>query len=155
MIFLAFLVLPFFTSCVVGSPFKKSAQSKELNLSEDRPVVLVVSEANIQGNPWTQILFWKNTSAVNRDLDNNKGFLGGSIRRQLFGSRAWTMTVWLDEDSLENFIYSPVHDKAIQESKSALKRTNFYRREILWKEVPLSWESAIQELESNPDYERD
>jgi heme-degrading monooxygenase HmoA len=155
MILFAFLILPIFTSCVVGSPFKKSFQSKDLGLSQDQKVVLVITEANIQGSVWDQILFWRNTSAVNKDLENNKGFLGGSIRRQLFGSRAWTMTVWLDDDALENFIYSDIHDEAIRQSKSALKRANFYRKEISWKEVPMNWKEAIKELESNPNYEKE
>lgn len=65
------------------------------------------------------------------------------------------MTVWLDDDALENFIYSDIHDEAIRQSKSALKKANFYRKEISWKEVPMNWDIAIKELESSPNYKKE
>lgn len=142
------------SNCVIGSPFTKSQQSRTLDLKDEQEVVLAITEATTTGSIFERFIFWRRVSDVNNDLNNNKGYLGGSIRRQVFGSKAWTMTVWLDEESLENFVESRIHARAMREGANALEKSNFHRMRVQWKNLPLTWQEAIQELESSEDYEK-
>jgi heme-degrading monooxygenase HmoA len=144
----------FLANCTVGTPFTKSNQSKQLTLKDNQKIILSITEAHTSGSIFDRFTFWRRVSDVRNDLDNNQGYLGGAIRREIFGSKAWTMTAWVDEQSLEDFVLSREHDRAIKEGSKALAKANFYRKEMEWRQVPLSWEEAIQELECNPDYEK-
>lgn len=79
------------SNCVIGSPFTKSQQSRTLDLKDEQEVILAITEATTTGTIFERFTFWRRVSDVNNDLNNNKGYLGGSIRREVFGSKAWTM----------------------------------------------------------------
>jgi hypothetical protein len=56
------------------------------------------------------------------------------------------MTVWTDEESLNGFVESEVHQAAIRESMDALESANFARIKLKREEIPISWEDALNVL---------
>jgi hypothetical protein len=82
-------------------------------------------------------------------LPGRPGFVGYAKRTRLFGNEAWTMTIWADEKSLNDFVESKVHQTAIRESINALASANFARVELKRAEMPLSWDRALQLLAQN------
>lgn len=128
--------------CAIASPFKKSPKIDSSLIDPDTIVVVALTEVHTKGSILEQITFWKRVSSVRNSLEDNQGFLGGSIRRQIFGNQAWTMTVWENEDSLDDFIYSKEHERAMKEGAPAVESNRFYRMNRPWKDVPLAWEEV-------------
>lgn len=106
-------------------------------------LLAVVTLAERRGDAAKNKLFWTNVHAVRASLDEQPGFVAHSIRRQLIGKRAWTLTVWQDEASLSNFVRSPAHAKAMQQSAADLESMAFARLSVLRAAMPLSWEDAL------------
>ncbi len=128
--------------CALASPFKKSSKLDSSLIHPDTIVVVALTEVHTKGSIFEQITFWNRVSSVRKSLEDNQVFLGGCIRRQIFGNRAWTMTVWENEDSLDDFIYSREHERAMKDGAPAVESNRFYRMNRPWKDVPLAWEEV-------------
>ncbi len=76
-------------------------------------------------------------------LAEQPGLIGYSLRRELFGDEAWTLTVWRDEAALLAFVRSEVHQRAIREGAGELAGANFRRFELPASELPIDWEKAL------------
>jgi heme-degrading monooxygenase HmoA len=140
------LALLFTLNCTVAAPFKKSTQWDQKKVQSSTKVLVAYTEVKITGSIWDQRIFWNRVSDVRRSLDENQGYLGGSIRRELFGEYAWTMTVWTDEESLEEFIDSREHSRAMKEGDSAVGGGKFLRIWVDAESLPLPWEEAITKI---------
>ena len=93
--------------------------------------------------------FWTNVKKVTSYLETSPtGFIAYSIRKEIVGNQAWTMTVWESEESLNAFVRSDVHQKAITESRDALQKVGFVRFEIDKEEIPISWNKAETIMEA-------
>lgn len=138
MTFVSFLI-----NCAISAPFQKSSQFDKYNVNDNTEVVVALTEVEIHGSLLNQLTFWRRVSSVRSNIESNNGYLAGSIRREIFGSNAWTMTVWKDEDSIDNFIYSQEHERAMKEGAPAVKKGRFFRIRKQWRELPLAWEEAI------------
>ncbi len=94
-------------------------------------------------------VFWHHVKTVQQSLadGNHTGLIGFSIRREIFGHRAWTMTVWKDGESLDAFVMSEVHQKAMEGGSEALTGSSFARIIYPGDRLPLSWEEAEGLLE--------
>lgn len=136
--------LQWIMSCAVGTPFQKNSKLDESVLKPETLVTVALTEVDISGSYSVKSVFWDRVGSVRSSLESNPGFLGGSIRREIFGSRAWTMTIWKDEQSLENFVESREHERAMKEGGPAVRKAKFYRGKKMWKEIPLSWDIAEQ-----------
>jgi heme-degrading monooxygenase HmoA len=143
------LITSWITSCTVHSPFQKSEKLQNYNLTDESIVIVALTQVETGFNPINLATFWSRVMDVRSSLDTNPGYLGGSIRRQLIGSKAWTMTVWKDSDSLDDFIYSKTHEKAMKDGAPAVNKSIFYRIKKKWKEIPIDWETAVKEIEEN------
>jgi len=135
--------------CTVASPFQQSSKLGSTSIQPETIVVVALTEVETKGSIFEQITFWKRVSSVRSSLEDNQGYLGGSIRRQLFGNRAWTMTVWENEDSLENFVDSREHERAMKEGAPAVEANRFYRIRKPWKDVPIKWEEVETLIKEN------
>ncbi len=109
-------------------------------------VLVVVTEAELGSNWLGRPGFWRNVSRVEDTLADRPGFIGHAKRTELFGSRAWTMTVWTDEAAMRSFVSSDVHQRAIAESYPALRGARFARLTVAPDEVPISWDRALEAL---------
>ncbi|TGM05201.1 DUF3291 domain-containing protein [Leptospira jelokensis] len=134
--------LNWFSYCTIATPFQKNINPKNAMLSNDSSVVIAITEVEIEGSYSIRSIFWDRVSSVRSKLDQNEGYLGGAIRREIFGNRAWTMTVWKNESALDQFVYSLEHERAMKEGGPAVKKSKFYRGFRTWNEIPLSWKVA-------------
>ncbi|GBF51749.1 hypothetical protein LPTSP4_32870 [Leptospira ryugenii] len=140
--FLLVALTSWISNCAFASPFQKSAQINQFNLQPDSEVLIALTEVDIAGTNADRSTFWDRVSSVRNDLKNRPGFLGASIRKEVFGSRAWTMTVWTNEEALEDFVYAKEHERAMKEGAPAVRKGTFYRGKKKWKEIPIAWEEA-------------
>lgn len=140
-------ILVWISNCTIATPFQKNDRLKLSDLKKQTLVVVAITEVEIKGSFSLRSIFWNRVSSVRSSLAENEGYLGGAIRRELFGNRAWTMTVWKDEISLDRFVESVEHERAMREGGPAVTKSKFYRGYKQWQEIPLSWETAEKIME--------
>ena len=144
------LILLFsFFGCVIDTPLKgPGVESRTGEMADGAETVFVgLTYAVLVDDPKLRSTFWSHVGKVEESLPGLPGFVGYSKRKQLFGNEAWTMTIWTDEKSLDDFVESDVHQTAISESMKALDAATFARIELKREDIPLSWKTAMQILD--------
>jgi heme-degrading monooxygenase HmoA len=138
MIILLFSFTGFLDYFKIGMPYKvlKPGYSKDSN------VVLAITYIEIKKDSPDLSKFWDHVFGIHKNMGENPGVLGVSIRKTIFSSKAWTMTIWENESSLENFVENERHRTAMREGRSAIVKTKFYRTTKKYSELPISWDVA-------------
>jgi heme-degrading monooxygenase HmoA len=123
-----------------GTPFRSS---DELNaLSPDAPVIVGMTHVTVGDDRRRNDIFWDYTFRVADALSAHEGYLGHKIRKKIFGNEGWTMTVWKDEESLNDFVRGKAHADAIQNGLDAVSKARFARVTLKRSQIPLSWTDA-------------
>ncbi len=138
------------TNCKISTPFRApeiDPSGQAVGAPDDR-VVVGVTHVVVGKDGRRAKTFWSNVWKVKGSLEARPGFLGASLRRQLFGNQAWTMTVWEDHQSLDAFVRHAVHRSAMKEGMPALVKARFARIEVARDEIPISWKRAERLLET-------
>lgn len=136
------------SSCVISTPFKRTDTGQEAaNIGEQNRVIVALTHATLKQGKDHKHNFYRYVDSVVDSMEAQQGMLGYSIRRQLFGREAWTMTVWQDQDSLLAFKTGDAHSQAMQFGSSSLESAVFAQVEISPSEIPLKWAQAEQILE--------
>lgn len=144
----AALLLVSLSGCTMATPFRGPGFDVETGVSGTAPdpLLVVVTEADLGGDWFQRRTFWRNVSRVVDSLGSRPGFIGHSRRMEVFGSKAWTVTVWTDEPAMRAFVAGDVHQRAIAESAEALAAARFARFTVPRAEVPVSWDKALAAL---------
>jgi heme-degrading monooxygenase HmoA len=135
-------------SCRVAMPFSGPGYSRSEGVTlpgAGETVVVAVTHAVVDNSKRGP--FDEGTRRVDESLSSLDGFIGRSLRIHLFGNEAWTMTVWRDEESLDAFVASTTHRRAIRDGMPALKSARFLRFRIPTREVPPSWGDVLKRLD--------
>lgn len=145
-------------SCEVARPFSGPGYTKGrgVTLEGAGPTVMVgITNAQVDGA--TRGVFDEYTRKTIESLPMNPGFIGYSVRSRVLGNEVWTMTIWRDEASMEQFVGSPVHRAAMREGLAPVRRARFLRFELETSEVPPRWEDVLRRLEATEfkDYRRE
>ena len=113
----------------------------------DRPDdVLVVSLSHATVDPANRAAFDRYTQLVADSLPSHPGLVMYSIRRQVFGPEAWTMTAWTSAEARTRFVESAIHRRAMAEGRPALVAARFKQLELRRDQLPLDWDRALQLL---------
>jgi heme-degrading monooxygenase HmoA len=115
----------------------------------DAEVIVVITEVRLGADSSARAEFWRQVWAVESALPKQPGLVGYALRREVFGTTAWTMTLWRDEDSIRAFIRSAIHSKAMQNGLPATINTRFVRFRRPWNVGPPGWVEAIDQLKRN------
>jgi hypothetical protein len=92
--------------------------------------------------------FFRKTGAIRNQLKDSRGLVGYSLRAQLLGKKAWTLSVWEDEDALGEFVRKAPHVDTMKSMGPELgEERKFVRWTLLGSEVPPSWDQAFQQLQ--------
>ncbi|MEL6823720.1 MAG: hypothetical protein AAFP70_18335 [Calditrichota bacterium] len=130
------------SSCTISTPFRYVDEAERDITEKHDSLLVVITYAKTGKDGDKNNAFWDNVSKVYDSMDSQSGLVGYSIRRELFGDQAWTMTVWREEESLKKFVSGAVHLKAMREGTGALADMLFARKRIAVSEIPISWEAA-------------
>jgi heme-degrading monooxygenase HmoA len=139
------LLLMVTSACKIGPPFYRTPALETGGSPEDK-VVVGLTYVKTGKNRQAVNRFWSHVTKVNSAMKSQPGYLGGAIRRQIFGKQGWTMSVWKDHASLDAFVESEYHQKAIREGMAGLDISRFARIEVRRDEVPLSWKRVEEVL---------
>ena len=141
-LFTALVAVPL-GGCTVGTPYR---ESRPAGGEPQGLVVIALTEATLGPDRAARAAFWEGVRAVESDLPNQQGLLGHALRRELFGNRAWTMTVWESERDLDRFVTAPVHAQAIRAGSAAVVGQRFATITRPRAAVPLPWAEALDVL---------
>lgn len=129
-------------SCAVAMPFRGPG----LDGAPDRMVVVSLTHAVV--DPDRRRAFDAYTQKLAASMESQPGLVGFSLRKELFGNEAWTMSAWESEEALIAFSASPAHREAVDASREALVRARFCRLTVQARELPLSWSRVLEILDS-------
>ncbi len=126
----------------LGAPFK--AVDQFASVPGDRSVVVGITHVTLGDDNEKNNVFWEYTRQVIESLPEHQGYLGHKLRKKLLADEAWTMTVWENEDALDQFVRGSQHGMAIGKGLPAVKSARFVRLVLPRAQTPLDWDIAEQ-----------
>ncbi len=137
----ATLLVTLLGGCAIATPFRTTGAGDGGSHS-----VVALTEATLGKDSAARGAFWDGVWAVERSLKDQPGLIGYSVRRELLGNRAWTMTVWESQADLDRFVLSPAHRAAMASGRAALTDMRFARLERRREDGPPRWTEALDVL---------
>jgi heme-degrading monooxygenase HmoA len=136
------------SGCAIATPFQTAAKKPtSMDSAVTETVHVALTHAMLRDNRELRSDFWTQVDKIVAALPEQPGFIGHSRRRNLTGSQAWTMTVWIDADSAERFVNHETHTTAMRTSGEALESFRSARLDLPRDEVPISWSLAMEILD--------
>ena len=140
--------------CRVGYPFRGpgyDAARGEVHPGAGRQVLVVVTRGDIESGSGKE--FANELRAVMDSMNEQSGLVGYSVRKELIGSRVWTKSVWVDPGSMERFVQSSAHRKAM--ASGAVRKESFIAAAALVDAslIPPDWAEAERMLEDRASQE--
>jgi heme-degrading monooxygenase HmoA len=127
--------------CAYSAPFRGPGYSSTDFISKtpiNKPVVVAVTNAKLNDTK-TAKEFKSRSREIYKNLEENEGYIGGSVRLELFGDELWTVTVWQDKKSLQKFVDSSRHLDAVYMTNEAMSEFKHFNFEVPFKEIPKDW----------------
>ena len=94
---------------------------------------------------WSVFSFIRQSSAIQKQLKDSPGLIGYSLRAQLLGKNAWTLSVWQDERALSEFVGRSPHVDTMKKVNLGEAR-KFVRWKLMGSEIPPKWDEALKHL---------
>ena len=148
--YLIFLLL-LIQSCAISTPFKGPKYDEETETMKADPnkiVILALTNAKLNDNGDDE--FMERSQEIHDLIEENEGYMGGSVRFEIFGDQVWTMTVWEDEKSLEKFVDGRRHLDAMYMTNRAMDEFRTMHIQVFARDLPYNWSKAERVLEEKP-----
>ena len=85
------------------------------------------------------------TAGVMRQLAAAQGLVAYSLLARPIAKNFWTLSVWEDEASLQDFINDPPHVRLMTSLTPHMRQTKFVRWTVKGSELPLAWDDALRQ----------
>lgn len=131
--------------CTIAQPFRAPG----LSSNDPGPYLVVITEASVSREPGAADAFFAISETLVQEIQGRPGYVGHSRRRELFGDRAWTMTVWRDTEAMLAFINGETHGAAMRRTADLVADARFARTWVAASDLPLSWKDAEALLASS------
>ena len=144
----ALLALPLIVACAPAQPFDGPGfdmKNDRLTSDADGPFIAVITHTRVAKGE--SGLFGEHVDGIMGQLDDQSGFVGSSLKGQIFGRERWTLTVWEDAQSLVGFRDSGAHAKAMYDQDTVVDEVYYAYWELDRDAVPPSWDKALTELD--------
>ncbi len=134
--------------CSISTPFRWPGFDPKSGVTiPGASKVIVVAITHVIVDSDKRRAFDDHTMRVVNNMSRQPGLIGYSVRKQILGDEAWTVSVWSDEDSLRRFVYTPEHLRAMAAGEPAMKAVRFRRFSMPANELPLNWDRVLRNLE--------
>lgn len=90
--------------------------------------------------------FFRYTLQTRRQLKTSPGLIGYAMEAKPWSLQAWTISVWDDEGSLNNFVRQAPHGKIMQSLAPNMGKTRFAQWAVTAADIPLDWAVAKARL---------
>ncbi len=94
---------------------------------------------------WSIFSFIRQSATIQKQLHSSQGLLGYSLRAQLLGTKAWTLSVWEDELALAEFVRKSPRVETMKKVSLGEER-KFVRWKLTGSEIPPKWDEALEHL---------
>lgn len=139
------------SGCAIARPFEGPGYDDDRGVTADGAgdtVTVVLTHAVVY--PDRRGPFDDYTRKVAASIERSPGLVGFSMRREILGDEAWTMSIWTSPEAVEAFVRSDLHLDAMEAASDAIRRTRFRQFELPASAVPLSWDDALARFEGEP-----
>lgn len=140
------------TGCEIATPLEGPRYDEESGVQPPTPdghVIVALTKATT-GDRGSKN-FDAETDRVIASLKTQDGLIAWSVRKELLGDDAWTMTVWRDEAALDAFLDGAVHTRAVERAYDELEASRFARFRMNADQLPLDWERAKRILQGDDE----
>ena len=83
------------------------------------------------------------TRRIETQLADSDGLIGYALRAEVLRRRFWAVSVWEDEESLQNFVTKNPHVEVMATLKGEMETSRFDRFDVNGNEVPVAIDKAI------------
>ena len=90
--------------------------------------------------------FFRYAAQTQRQLKTTHGIIGYALQARPFSRQFWTLSVWEDQQSLNNFVRQIPHSQIMQALAAHMGETNFAQWTVTSAEIPPDWPSALARL---------
>jgi len=90
----------------------------------------------------------KHSYKVEKQLIETQGLIGYSMGSKPWTKQFWTLSVWEDEAALVAFTLSGAHKDTMPRLHKDMGATKFIRWKLLGTDVPVTWEVALEKVDS-------
>jgi heme-degrading monooxygenase HmoA len=132
-----------FSACAISTPFPSQLPLDPA--TEGEAVVLVLTQVLVKSRDRAE--FDRQNAKVLASMRSHPGLLGYSARRELLGSKGWTMTIWATDEARDNFVRSAVHRTAIARGMPTVVDAEFKRLKVLRRDLPKNWTEVLALLD--------
>lgn len=139
------LLTSFIAGCALSTPQRTPVKMPGDN--GDDLVYVVVTRANIK--PEMRSVFNKLAARVVDTLPDQPGLITYSLRRELFGTQEWTMTVWNSARERDDFGQSSAHRSAMKLTSRLVEDFDVRRFVVRRSQLPLRWQDVLVGTFSN------
>lgn len=89
---------------------------------------------------------WLTTRTMGQ-LARSVGLVGCAMDADVVRLNFWTLSVWIDRQSLSDFVHSAPHERIMQKLAPLMRETKFRYWKVDASEIPLRWDAAKARLE--------
>ena len=90
--------------------------------------------------------FFRYTVQTQRQLKTTAGIIGYTLQARPFSRQFWTLSVWEDQQSLNNFVSQIPHSQIMQALAPHMGETKFAQWTVTSSQIPPDWPSALARL---------
>jgi hypothetical protein len=88
--------------------------------------------------------FLKFTFKIQKQLGATPGIIGYSLRAKPLSCNFWTLSAWIGEKQLLDFVAKIPHGQAMKTMMPHMGPTKFTKWKVLGSALPLRWEEAME-----------
>jgi heme-degrading monooxygenase HmoA len=90
--------------------------------------------------------FFRFAFQIQRQLKTAPGLIGYSLDAKPFSKKFWTLSVWEDQQSLNNFVRQIPHSQVMQALAPHMDKTQFAQWTVTHTDIPPNWSAAKARL---------
>ncbi|MEM7602646.1 MAG: antibiotic biosynthesis monooxygenase [Verrucomicrobiota bacterium] len=132
----------------IGFPFSGPGITSDTNDSQDREVKLIAVATSGKINFGKGRRFFSDLNATMESIREHEGLVGYAARKQLIGSKVWTVSVWRDKAALRRFVRSDAHQAAIEGGSISRESVRSAMFEVEPGDLPIPWKSVVEALKT-------
>ncbi|MEM8955389.1 MAG: antibiotic biosynthesis monooxygenase family protein [Verrucomicrobiota bacterium] len=103
----------------------------------DGPIIVAVTVGEIERGE--RRAFFKRLHEVRGAMLRQRGLIGYGLRKEILGDRVWTLSAWEDRESLNQFVRSEAHQRAIDRGGIPAGTVHSVIFEVSAEELPIPW----------------
>jgi hypothetical protein len=143
-----FLYLALLTAgCTPSSSFEGPGYDDRSGVLTDHPGPFIVVVTHTKAHEAHLDAFDRSVDAIVEQAKNTDGFVGSSVRGEVFGLERWTLTAWESDAAFAHFYGGGAHQTALSKSHDLVEGVYSARFMVDRADMPPTGEDALLQLD--------